>query len=425
MWTRLKAGYSKKTFAEHQSTVYQVASALTKAGLKKGDRISSLMFNNSRHFALYHAAPSMGLVINPCNVRLHPTELGYILNDAGSKIIFVDEILMGAIKKVDKKYLTKVEKIVVCGMDETESKTDHGENATTWGKFIETGSKDKIVWPSLNENAGCTLCYTSGTTGKPKGVVYSHRAIYLHTMGILAGPTFSLTIEDCVLPVVPMFHVMCWGIPFMVLAYGFNVVWTNQYLQPVPLLQMFRDCKVNISFGVPTIWQAMIPILEKNENKEWECLRGVLTRLTVGGSAVPLSLIKYFYKSWGIEIIQGWGMTETGPVGTISRHINKISDKELTEDERFANQAKAGIPFPGIELKIVNPDKFDEDRPNDGKAVGELLIKGPWVTTSYFKDAGKDKFHDGYLVTGDISSISATSMMKIEDRSKDLIKIWR
>lgn len=368
----------------------------------------------------------MGAVLNPLNIRLHPSELGWIIQNAESKVVCVDETLMKKLQAVDKKFMKSVELLLVCGNAEGPVKSDltWDDRVQDFDEFVKQG-EDTFVWPDIREDAACALCYTSGTTGQPKGVMYNHRAVYLHAFGLAAGPSLGISTDDVILPVVPMFHVMCWGIPFVILMYGFDCIMTDRFLTPQFLLDMMLDNEVTISTGVPTLWQGAKLILESDEGKaKYAGLRGTLTRLTVGGSAVPPELIAFFYNEWNVEIIQGWGMTETGPVGCLSRHVLKASDKtEFTEEQRVAQQAKAGVSFPGLQWKIVDTEDFSKEMPQDGKAVGELLIKGPWVTQGYFRrPLDPKKFHDGYLVTGDISSISPTQVMKIEDRSKDLIK---
>lgn len=413
--------YHECTYADHEKMACKIASALDAKGIKVGDRISTLMWNNARHYALYYAVPCMGCVLNPMNVRLHKDEMGYIIQNADSQVIFVDETLLPKLNTVDKKYLSNVKMIVVCGNDE-------GKTAKAYDGCIDFDSLIKdasatFTWPDISEDAACSLCYTSGTTGRPKGVLYSQRAVYLHTMALSAGPIFNLSNSDVLLPVVPMFHVMSWGLPFVTMTWGLNCVMTSRFLKPDQLLGMMKDCGVTIAFGVPTLWQGMRQLLELAPPDKYKSIRGVLTRLTVGGSAVPYALIDYFMSTWGIEIIQGWGMTETGPIGSISRNLNFKSDEtELSNEERMMNQSKQGVIMPGLSWKIVKQDDFTQEVEKNGKDVGELIIKGPWVTESYFRVDAPDKFHNGYLVTGDISSISSREFMKIEDRSKDLIK---
>jgi len=252
--------------------------------------------------------------------------------------------------------------------------------------------------------------------------LYSHRAVYLHTFTLLAGPNFGFSSSDVLCPVVPMFHALGWGLSFVALTFGFDLCMTDKYLKPNFLLEIFRDQKITIGLGVPTLWQGCKVLMEQKP-EDWASLKGHLKKLTVGGSAVPLDLIK-FWDAWGCEIIQAWGMTETGPVGSCSRHINFLADLTLkTKEERLLGQAVQGLCMPGLEWKIVEPEDFNKEVAHDGKKIGELIVRGPHVTQSYFRAPHyTHKFHNEWLKTGDLGIIGTDECLRLQDRSKDLIK---
>jgi len=270
----------------------------------------------------------------------------------------------------------------------------------------------------IDENSPMGLCYTSGTTGKPKGVMYTHRSTYLHTLTQAMTDSMSLTALDSVCGIVPMFHAMGWGLPFTASMLGCKQVMPHKFMTPPRLIELMSDEEVTISAGVPTIWQGIRSILESEEGKNYDLSH--LNRLTCGGSAPPISLMRWYWENLGIEMVQGWGMTETNPLGTLSRKVAKRSHLKLTEDQQFENVAKAGLLMPGLEIEIVDEDW--KVVPHDGESVGELLIRGPWIAAEYYNDPQPEKFHDGWLVTGDVAKIDPEEYLIIADRSKDLIK---
>ena len=407
-------GTHRQTLKTTWDRANQVAHALQSHGIKIGDRVASFMWNNYRHLELYQAVPSMGAVLHTLNIRLSPTDLEYIINHAEDRVIFADEDLLPLLEPLINKIPT-VELIIICR---------HGEggesgftNTVDYEEFIESHPVD-YQWPEIGEDAPMGLCYTSGTTGKPKGVMYTNRSTYLHTITQAMTDSMGLSALDSVCGIVPMFHAMGWGLPFSASMLGCKQVMPHKYMVPDRLLQLMSDEEVTISAGVPTIWQGVRSILESDDGKNFDLSK--LNRLTCGGSAPPVSLMRWYWEELGIEMIQGWGMTETNPLGTLSRKVAKRSHTRLTEDQQFENIAKAGLLMPGLELEI-----FDEEwnpLPHDGEAVGELLIRGPWIAAEYFNDPQPDKFHDGWLVTGDVARIDPEEYLIIADRSKDLIK---
>lgn len=406
-------GKHRQTLKQTWDRANQVAHALHKHGIKIGDRIGSFMWNNYRHLELYQAVPSMGAVLHTLNIRLSATDLEYIINHAGDRVIFADEDLLPLLEGLWSK-IPCVELLVICR---------HGENGKSsfrnqidYEDFIK-GHSTQYAWPDIPETSPMGLCYTSGTTGKPKGVMYTNRSTYLHTLTEGLTDSIGLSSLDSLLGIVPMFHAMGWGLPFCASMLGCKQVMPHRFMVPDAFLKLMHEEQVSISAGVPTIWQGVKAALEANPGK-YDLSK--LTRLTCGGSAPPVSMMRWYWDTYKIEMIQGWGMTETNPLGTLSRKVAKRSQVNLSEDEQFKNIAKAGLAMPGLEIEI-----FDENwqrLPHDGEAIGELCIRGPWIAAEYFNDPQPEKFHDGWLVTGDVAKIDADQYILIADRSKDLIK---
>jgi acyl-CoA synthetase (AMP-forming)/AMP-acid ligase II len=407
-------GTHRQTLKNTWDRANQVAGALAAQGIEVGDRVASFMWNNYRHLELYQGVPSMGAVLHTLNIRLSPTDLEYIINHANSRVIFADEDLLPLLEPLIGK-IPSVELLVICR---------HGEggqssfpNCIDYEDLI-SGESTSYDWPVIDEHAPMGLCYTSGTTGKPKGVMYTHRSTYLHTMAQAMTDSMNLSALDSLCGIVPMFHAMGWGLPFSASMLGCKQVLPHRFMAADKLLQLMVDEEVTISAGVPTIWQGIRGILEADTHHKFDLSQ--LSRLTCGGSAPPVSMMRWYWDNYGVEMIQGWGMTETNPLGTLSRKVAKRSHRKITEDQQFENVAKAGLAIPGLEIEI-----FDENWQrvaHDGEAVGELLIRGPWIAAEYYNDPQPEKFHDGWLVTGDVAKIDAEQYLIIADRSKDLIK---
>ena len=406
-------GTHRQTLKQTWDRSNQVAHALKTYGIEVSDRIGSFMWNNYRHLELYQGVPSMGSVLHTLNIRLSPTDLEYIINHANDRVIFADEDLLPLLEPLWDK-IPCVELLVI---------SRHGEGGESSFKNqidYEDFIKDQPTvydWPDIPETSPMGLCYTSGTTGKPKGVMYTNRSTYLHTMAESLTDTMELSSLDSLMGIVPMFHAMGWGLPFCASMLGCKQVMPHRFMVPDAFLKLIHEEEVTISAGVPTIWQGVKAALEAEPDK-YDVSK--LSRVTCGGSAPPVSLMRWYWDSHKIEMIQGWGMTETNPLGTLSRKVAKRSHINISEDQQFENIAKAGLFMPGLEIEI-----FDEDwnvLPHDGEAVGELCIRGPWIAAEYFNDPQPDKFHNGWLVTGDVAKIDTEQYMLIADRSKDLIK---
>ena len=411
--TQQADGTHRQTIKQTWDHANQVAHALKKQGIEVGDRVASFMWSNYRHLELYQGVPSMGAVLHTLNIRLAPTDLEYIINHASDRVIFADEDLLPLLEPLWAK-IPCVELLVICRHGEGGESSF--ENQIDYEDFI-ADQPSEFDWPEINETSPMGLCYTSGTTGKPKGVMYTNRSTYLHTLTESLTDSIGLSSLDSLLGIVPMFHAMGWGLPFAASMLGCKQVMPHRFMLPDVFLKLMVEEEVTISAGVPTIWQGVRAALEA-EPEKYDLSK--MDRLTCGGSSPPVEMMRWYWESHKIEMIQGWGMTETNPLGTLSRKVAKRSHINLSEDHQFENIAKAGLSMPGLEIEI-----FDEEwnpLPHDGEAVGELCIRGPWIASEYYNDPQPDKFHDDWLVTGDVAKIDSEQYVMISDRSKDLIK---
>lgn len=413
--TKTGDGTHRQSLAQTRARACQLAHALAADGVEIGDRVASFSWNNHFHLEMYQGVPSMGAVLHTLNIRLSPGELEYIVNHAEDRVIVVDQDVLPLLEPLAGKIPT-VKRVVVCAEPGADPWETSLPNAVDYDAFI-SGHPTDYDWPELDENAPMGLCYTSGTTGLPKGVMYTHRSTYLHTMAQAMTDAMSLSAIDCVQGIVPMFHAMCWGLPFTSLMLGCKVVFPHKYMTPEALLDLMAEEEVTISAGVPTIWQGARAAIEAEPNR-WDLTS--LTRVTCGGSAPPPALIQWFWDRLDCEMIQGWGMTETNPLATMSRRVAKREHLDAPDEALTANQCKAGLTIPGLEIEI-----FDDQwrpLPHDGKSVGEVCIRGPWICAEYFNNPQPEKFHDGWLVTGDVGMIDTAEYLILTDRSKDLIK---
>ena len=413
--TATENGVRRQTYKETRDRAHQLAHALSEAGITVGDRVGTFMWNGSRHLEAYQACAGMGAVLHTLNIRLSEKDLEYIINHAEDQIIIVDADILPLLEKLEGKMPT-VRQVVIATEEGFEGWSTQLPNAVDYEDFI----KDKPThyeWPDIDENSPLGLCYTSGTTGNPKGVEYEHRSQYLHTLACSMTDSMALSATDSVCGIVPMFHAMGWGIPWVGLMLGCKQVMPHRFMDPARILDLMVAEDVTVSAGVPTIWQGVKAIYEA-EPAKYDLSK--LSRLTCGGSSPPLSLIRWCWDALGVEMIQGWGMTETSPLATLSRRVMKRSQQSISDDAQFENVAKAGQLMPGLEIEIF--DENFERLPHDGETVGEILIRGPWICSEYFNNPQPDKFHDGWLITGDVGKIDPEEYLIIADRSKDLVK---
>ncbi|MGA7192422.1 MAG: long-chain fatty acid--CoA ligase [Anaerolineales bacterium] len=408
--TKAGPNLERITYGQMTERVARLANALEKLGVHRGDRVATFAWNNERHLELYFAVPCMGAVLHPLNLRLPADQLTYIVAHADDQIIFVDPTLLPAIEKLASQFKSVKHYVVM------SDKIPEGTTLNPVHSYEEllADSSPEYPWPHLEENEAAAMCYTSGTTGNPKGVVYSHRSIYLHSLGLSMIDSFGFTERDIFMPVVPMFHVLAWGTPFASVMLGTKLVFPGPHLQPRDLAELIQAEKVTFSAGVPTLWLGLLALLDK-ERYDLSSLRGMI----VGGAAAPQSMIEAFEKKHGIKVIHAWGMTEMSPLGTVS-HL-KSYQQELPEEQRFTFRAKQGLAVPGVEIRAV--DEEGKEIPWDGKAFGELQVRGPWIISSYYNDErSADSFMDGWFRTGDVVTIDPEGFVQIVDRTKDLVK---
>src|SRR5918999_1165585 len=401
--------FHRHTYADFVSRSKKLAVALGSLGLEPGDRVGTLGWNTYQHLEAYFGVPSSGLVLHTLNPRLHEDDLAYIAGHAEDRVMLVDETLVPVFEKFRAR--TNVEHAVVV----TEG-GDVPAGMVSYEDLIGDSDEADFEYPDFDENQAAAMCYTSGTTGRPKGALYSHRAIVLHSMVVAMGNTFGLAEKDCVLPVVPMFHVNAWGLPFASVLVGAKLMMPGPHLDPASVLEDLEKEEVTFTAGVPTVFLAVLQALDAEPGR-YDLSK--LKSMVIGGSAAPKGVIEAFEKRHGIDVVHAWGMTETSPIGTIANLPTPVA--ELPDDERLEYRAKQGNPVPFVEIRARGDEGFV---PWDGESLGELEVRGPWVARRYYNaPEGDDKFtDDGWFTTGDIVTIDEYGFIKITDRTKDLIK---
>ena len=393
--------------------VKKLCNVLEELGVEPGDRVGTFAWNNYQHVELYFAAPGAGAVVHTLNIRLFPDQLAYIINHAEDKVIFIDATLLPLLEPLAGK-INGVEHFVLFNGSDAGAAGSLGGQVHDYETLMEAANGD-YSWRVEGENQAMGLCYTSGTTGHPKGALYSHRSMYLHTVGSCQAAAIGLTEKDVVMPVVPQFHAMAWGLPYAAVNVGAGLVLPGPHMQPAALAELIESERVTVAAGVPTIWNGMYHDLKQNP-RDISCIRA----LVVGGSAMPRALIEAYESELGVNVVHAWGMTEMSPLGTVSKLLSHHSD--LTQEEIWDVKARQGYPISGVEMRIVNEE--GEESPWDGETFGELQVRGPWVARSYFKlEGGDESFtEDGWFCTGDVVTITPDGFMTITDRTKDLVR---
>ncbi|HEY4454433.1 MAG TPA: long-chain fatty acid--CoA ligase [Pseudonocardiaceae bacterium] len=402
------ASATKANYAQIAANAERLAAALSKLGVQEGDRVATFAWNNQEHLEAYFAVPCMGAVLHTLNIRLFPEQLAHIVNHAEDRFVIVDGTLIPLLARVAHELKT-VEAFIVIGDADASALGD--KKVLRYHELI-AAEEPGFVWPEIDERAAAAMCYTSGTTGDPKGVVYSHRSTFLHAQALLSATVAGITESDRVLAIVPMFHVNAWGLPYGSFLGGASLLMPGPFLQPEPIARFVHEEKATVVSAVPTIWAA---VLAYGENHDIDL--STLRTGTSGGAAAPTSLFEKFEERYGLRIIQGWGMTETSPLGGMAWPPPGV--EEGTAEDMDWRMKSGRIPA-GVQMRIV--DANGAELPWDGEATGEIEVRGPWITGAYYRDPAPEKFDDGWLRTGDIGTIDRRGYFQITDRAKDVIK---
>ncbi len=415
--TTIQSRCADLTVATHTNAhlyerVLRLMSALTQLGIRPGDTVASFAWNSHRHLELYYAVPSIGAVLHTVNIRLFPDQRRYVLEHGEARVVFADESLLAAVIEAVEGMANPPEVVV---MPEGPTLTaDVPCGAHNYEAILAASNADE-QFPNISENSAASLCYTSGTTGEPKGVLYSHRSLYLHSLTCCMADSLGVRESETLMPVVPMFHANAWGLPYSAGMTGAALVFPGSHIAARPVADLIERCKVNCGAGVPTVWNLLFQHLLHHQHDI-----SSLKRVICGGAAAPRALIELTEQQFGVEFLHAWGMTEISPVG--SACVLKAADLHKPLEERITLKTRQGLPVNGVEMRIV--DDAGSDLPTDGNHFGELVVRGPWVAKQYFKRSPEDPefTSDGWFRTGDVASIDASGYMLITDRSKDMIK---
>ena len=408
---RVEGDMHRQSYREMAERSRRMANALTARGVKFGDRVATLAWNGYRHMELYYAVSGSGAVLHTLNPRLHPDQVVWIADHAEDQILFFDLTFLPVVEAIAGR--VKTIKAFVAMTDRAHMPASSKvANLLCYEELVAAASPD-FDWPSFDENTASSLCYTSGTTGNPKGALYSHRSTVLHTYAAALPDSLNCSARDVILPVVPMFHVNAWGLPYAACMVGAKLVFPGPHLDGKSLHDLFESEGVTVSAGVPTVWQGLLTHVEANDLKF-----STMRRTIIGGSACPPAMMRAFQEQYDVQVLHAWGMTEMSPLGTVC--TLKPKHLGLGREEQMAVQAKQGRAVYGVDMKIVGDD--GKELPRDGKQSGELLVRGPWIIANYFKGEGGNPLVDGWFPTGDVALIDADGYMQITDRSKDVIK---
>jgi fatty-acyl-CoA synthase len=408
---RVEGDIHRYTYKASAKRARQLANALDGLNLAFSDRVATLAWNGYRHFELYYGVSGSGRVLHTINPRLHPDQIAWIANHAEDQVLCFDTSFLSLVQAVHAKCSTIKHFVALC--DEDKLPTDSGIPNLISYEALVNAQTDDYVWPSFDENTASSMCYTSGTTGNPKAALYSHRSSTLHAYAAALPDVMSISARDAILPVVPMFHVNAWGIPYSAALTGAKLVFPGPAMDGKSIYELIESEKVTYAAGVPTVWQMLLGHL-KPAGLKFSTLR----RTVIGGSACPPAMIRAFKDDYGIEVLHAWGMTEMSPLGTLCTLKNKHD--ALSEEERMAILLKQGRAIYGVDMKIVGDS--GAELPWDGKTYGDLYVKGPWVVRDYYKSEGLSPLVDGWFPTGDVGTIDADGYLQITDRSKDVIK---
>jgi len=407
---RVEGDIHRTTYRALLGRVRKLANALIALGVKPGDRVSTLAWNGYRHLELYYAVSGMGAVLHTINPRLLPDQIAWIINHAEDSFLFYDANLQPIVEQIAGKAPGLKGYVLMADAEKLPARSA-ASPLLAYEPLVEAAS-DEFEWPALDENTASSLCYTSGTTGNPKGVLYSHRSTVLHAYAAALPDVMCLSASEVILPVVPMFHVNAWGLPYAAALVGCKIVFPGPALDGKSLYDLFEAEGVTMSAGVPTVWQGLLSYVEANG-----LAFSTMRRTVIGGSACPPAMMRAFEEKYRVTVVHAWGMSETSPLGTSGALKSKHAS--MSAEERYAVKFKQGIALAGVDLKIVGDD--GEELPWDGKTFGNLMARGPWTLSEYYAE-GRSALQDGWFQTGDVATIDADGYMQITDRSKDVIK---